>query len=255
MWPPSIAIRPRNTGDMALSVSSPLARPKHAAATALAREIGGVRQDAPSVRNMAIKSPRGSTTDTLILAPIAITLAFAATRICSASASVKDAIGCPPCVCVDRTDAVRRHPFVPQRKWLALISAGDQYAIALRGGWEECRDLVVSAFLRHFLRSSRFVSQSTPLLRVGIFHQAINLPPFMIVWQILCNREAFGIYKQEAMAVFINLHLVAGTDPAAQLGFRGLVRIKITGTERLAYFFDVSSQPLHYHICDAVVRM
>jgi hypothetical protein len=27
--------------------------------------------DAPSVRNMAIKSPRGSTTDTLILAPIA----------------------------------------------------------------------------------------------------------------------------------------------------------------------------------------
>src|SRR5215471_45624 len=110
MWPPSIAIRPRNTGDMALSVSSPLARPKHAAATALAREISGVRQEAPSVRNMAIKSPRGSTTDTLILAPIAITLAFAAARICSASASVKDAIGYSPCVCVDRTDAVRHHP-------------------------------------------------------------------------------------------------------------------------------------------------
>src|SRR5262245_9565570 len=110
MWPPSIAIRPRNTGDIALSVSSPLARPKHAAATALAREIGGVRQEAPSVRNMAIKSPRGSTTDTLILAPIAITLAFAAARICSASASVKDAIGCSPCVCIDRMGAVRRHP-------------------------------------------------------------------------------------------------------------------------------------------------
>src|SRR5215831_1512699 len=105
MWPPSIAIRPRNTGDMALSVSSPLARPKHAAATALAREIGGVRQEAPSVRNMASKSPRGSTTDTLILA-------FAAARICSASASVKDAIECPPCVCVDQTDAGRRHPEV-----------------------------------------------------------------------------------------------------------------------------------------------
>src|SRR6266542_1604651 len=100
MWPPSIAIRPRNTGDSAFSVSSPLARPKQAAATALAREIGGVRQEAPYVRHMAIKSPRGSTTDMLMLAPIAITLALAAARICSASASVKDAMGCPPCACV-----------------------------------------------------------------------------------------------------------------------------------------------------------
>src|SRR5262245_4246279 len=110
MWPPSIAIRPRNTGDNALSVSSPLARPKQAAATALAREMGGVRQEASSVRNMAIKSPRGSTTDTLIFAPIAITLAFAAARICSASASVKDAIGFPPCVCVDPMDLGHLRP-------------------------------------------------------------------------------------------------------------------------------------------------
>src|SRR5712691_4213899 len=100
MWPPSMAIRPRNTGDKAFSVSSPLARPKQAAATALAREIGGVRQEAPSVRHMVIKSPRGSTTDMLILTPIAITLALAAVRICSASASVKDAMACPPCACV-----------------------------------------------------------------------------------------------------------------------------------------------------------
>src|SRR5687768_11489733 len=93
MCPPSIAMRPRNTGDIALSVSSPLARPKQAAATALAREIGGVRHDAPSVRHMVIKSPLGSTTETLMLAPICSTLAFAAARICSASARVNDAIG------------------------------------------------------------------------------------------------------------------------------------------------------------------
>src|SRR5882724_11909937 len=110
MWPPSIAIRPRNTGDNAFSVRSPLARPKHAAATALAREMGGVRQEAPSVRHMVIKSPRGSTTEMLILAPIAITLAFAAARICSASASVKDAIGFPPCAYGDPTGLGRLRP-------------------------------------------------------------------------------------------------------------------------------------------------
>jgi len=49
-----MAISPRNTGDKAFSVNSPLARPKQAAATALAREIGGVRQEAPSVRHIVI---------------------------------------------------------------------------------------------------------------------------------------------------------------------------------------------------------
>src|SRR5512132_3928596 len=57
------------------------------------------------------------------------------------------------------------------------------------------------------------------------------------------------------MAVFVDLHLVAGTDPAAQLGFRSLVRIKITGTERLTHFFDVSCQPLHHHVRHLVLRM
>ena len=52
--------------------------------------------------------------------------------------------------------------------------------------------LVVSDFFRHFLRSSRLVPQSPPFLRVGILYHTINLPPFMIVWQILRNREASG---------------------------------------------------------------
>src|SRR5215217_9371003 len=72
---------------------------------------------------------------------------------------------------------------------------------------------------------------------------------------MLCNREAFGIHKQQTMAVFVNLHLITGTDPAAQLGFRSLVRIKITWTERLPHFFDVSRQPLHYHVRHLVLRM
>src|SRR5215467_9902443 len=72
---------------------------------------------------------------------------------------------------------------------------------------------------------------------------------------MLCNREAFGVHKQQTMTVFVDLHLVAGTDPATQPGFCGLVWIKITWTERLTYFFDVSRQPFYHHIRHAVVRM
>jgi hypothetical protein len=39
-----------------LLVGSPLARPTPAAATALVREIGGVRHEAPSVRHRVIQS-------------------------------------------------------------------------------------------------------------------------------------------------------------------------------------------------------
>ena len=82
--------------------------------------------------------------------------------------------------------------------------------------------LVVSDFFRHFLRSSRLVPQSPPFLRVGILYHTINLAPFMIVWQILRNREAFGVHKQQTMAVFVDLHLIAGTDPATQLASAAL---------------------------------
>ena len=92
MWPPSIAIRPLNTGAIAFSVRSPLGRSKQAEDSAFAREIAGVRQDAPSVRNMPSRSPRGSTTETLILAPISSTFALAAARITSDSAIVNVAI-------------------------------------------------------------------------------------------------------------------------------------------------------------------
>src|SRR5437879_1610269 len=102
------------------------------------------------------------------------------------------------------------------------------------------RLLGLGRVVSHDLRCTRPVSERAPLLRVGIFYQAIYLPPFMIVWQMFRNREAFGVHKQQTMAVFVDLHLITGTDPAAQLGFCSLVRIKIARTERLTYFFDVS---------------
>ena len=58
------------------------------------------------------------------------------------------------------------------------------------------RSLVLGYVVSHGLRRTGSVPERTPLLRVRILHQAINLPPFMIVWQILGNWETCGVHKQ-----------------------------------------------------------
>ena len=55
--------------------------------------------------------------------------------------------------------------------------------------------LVLSRFFSHCFRGSGPVPESPPLLRVGIWHQAINLSPFMLFREILRNRDAFGVHK------------------------------------------------------------
>src|SRR5215475_9593634 len=57
------------------------------------------------------------------------------------------------------------------------------------------------------------------------------------------------------MAVFIDLHLVTGTDPAAQCGFRLFVGIKVTRTEGLADLFNVPRQALDDHVSYTAIRM
>jgi len=76
-------------GAWELSVREPLATSKLAEATALPRETTGVRQGAPSILHMVIRSPRGSTTEMLILTPSSIIFALDPAKIVSASESVK----------------------------------------------------------------------------------------------------------------------------------------------------------------------
>jgi hypothetical protein len=56
----------------------------------------------------------------------------------------------------------------------------------------------------------------------------------MILRKVLCDRKAVLADEQEAVAVFIRLHLVAGADPASLLNLLRLVRIEITRAERFA---------------------
>ena len=90
--PPCCSMKARMKGACEFSVSSPLALPKQAEARALPREIGGVRHDAPSIRDIAIKSPRRSVTDMASSTPFSLALARPASMICLASESVIELI-------------------------------------------------------------------------------------------------------------------------------------------------------------------
>ena len=82
--------------------------------------------------------------------------------------------------------------------------------------------------------------KGTAFVWMGVFHQTIHLPPFVIFREIFCNWQTLRVYEQQSMTVLVGLHLVTGTDPTPEFSLSLLIRIKITRTERLAHFFNMS---------------
>lgn len=101
----------------------------------------------------------------------------------------------------------------------------------------------------------RLMPQRSAFLRGRIGDEAVTLTAFVIVRQILRDGHAVLADKQEAMAVFVDLHLVARTHPAPQLGLSLLVRIKVAWTQGFAQFIDVSRQAEYHRIGDGWIRV
>src|SRR5215471_8860201 len=81
------------------------------------------------------------------------------------------------------------------------------------------------------------------------------MPARVAFRQILRNRPAFAVYEQQAMAVLVDLHVIACTDPGAVLGLFGRVRIETAWAERPPKQIEVSSQALYHCISDCGIRM
>jgi len=77
------------------AVSSAVLRRNAAAAVALARDVSGVRKPVPSPRALSTRRPASSTTVTVIGAPSALALAWAALSAVSATASVRSIMRSP----------------------------------------------------------------------------------------------------------------------------------------------------------------
>src|SRR5687767_5629283 len=57
------------------------------------------------------------------------------------------------------------------------------------------------------------------LVGVRVADDPVGLAALVILGQVLGDREAFLVHEEQAVAVLVLLHLVAGADPATELGF------------------------------------
>ena len=73
----------------------------------------------------------------------------------------------------------------------------------------------------------------------GIGAQAVDLPPLVVLWQVLGDGKTFLIAEEQSMAVFPALHLVAGADPGTALDLFGLVFVVVARAEGAAEVVDV----------------
>src|SRR5579884_4298642 len=95
----------------------------------------------------------------------------------------------------------------------------------------------------HVLRA-RPMAKRTTFVRRRIGDQTVDLSAFVVLREILGDRHAVLPHEQEAVAILVDLHLVAGADPSPQLGLRLLVLVKITWAERFSQFIHVRGQAL-----------
>src|SRR5713226_4861132 len=107
-------------------------------------------------------------------------------------------------------------------------------------------------------RGLRLVSVEDPRQRPslagnGVRHDAVRLTPLVVFGQVLGDGQTLGRDEEQAVAVLVLLHLVAGAYPAPLLSLGRRIRIEVTGAERLADLLDVPGEPRHDRLGDGPV--
>ena len=93
------------------------------------------------------------------------------------------------------------------------------------------------------------------LVGMLVAHDPIGVPPLVPLGQVLGDGQPVGSDEEQAVAVLVLLHLVAGADPAALLGLGGRIRIEVARAERLADLFDVAGEARHHGLGHGPVGM
>lgn len=77
----------------------------------------------------------------------------------------------------------------------------------------------------------------------------------MVLREILGDGHAIFPHEQQAVAILVNLHLIAGADPTPEFGFCLFIRIEVAGAQGLAEFIHVGGEPLDDRLGDRGIRM
>jgi len=72
---------------------------------------------------------------------------------------------------------------------------------------------------------------------------------------MFCDGQTVLINEEQSMAVFVDLHVVAGADPSAVLDLFFFAGIEAAGAKRPADFIDVLGEAQNYGFCDSFFRM
>src|SRR6185503_11786721 len=93
------------------------------------------------------------------------------------------------------------------------------------------------------------------LVGVGVLDDPVGRAPFVVLGQVLGDGQPVRRHEEQAVAVFPLLHLVAGADPAAQLGLRLGIGVEVARAEGPPDQLDVAREALHHGLGHAHVRV
>src|SRR5262249_61935349 len=78
---------------------------------------------------------------------------------------------------------------------------------------------------------AQHLAHRPPLVGNRVAHDSIRLTPLVVLGQVFGDGHALGCHEEQAVAVLVLLHFVAGADPAPLLRLGSRVRVEVAGTE------------------------
>ena len=99
------------------------------------------------------------------------------------------------------------------------------------------------------------MAEGATLVGGRVFDFAVDGASFVVFGEIFCDGQTALSYEEQSMAVFVNLHIVAGADPRAVLDLLFLARVEAAGAERPADVIDILGEAKDHGFGDPLFRV